>query len=39
MLSYRMHHREFEPPEELRDTIKCFWYNRRERQRYTDFIE
>jgi AraC-like DNA-binding protein len=22
-----MQHREFEPPEELRDTIKCFWYN------------
>jgi len=25
-----MHHQEFAPPEELRDTIKCFWYNRRE---------
>ena len=25
-----MLHQEFEPPEELRDTIKCFWYNRRE---------
>ena len=25
-----MQHQEFEPPEELRDTIKCFWYNRRE---------
>ena len=25
-----MHHQEFEPPEELRDTIKCFWYNRRD---------
>jgi len=22
-----MLHQEFEPPEELRDTIKCFWYN------------
>lgn len=22
-----MRHQEFEPPEELRDTIKCFWYN------------
>jgi AraC-like DNA-binding protein len=22
-----MYHQEFEPPEELRDTIKCFWYN------------
>lgn len=25
-----MLHQEFEPPEELRDTIKCFWYNRRD---------
>ncbi|SEP03096.1 AraC-type DNA-binding protein [Mucilaginibacter gossypiicola] len=25
-----MKHQEFEPPEELRDTIKCFWYNVRE---------
>ncbi len=25
-----MHHQEFDPPEELRDAIKCFWYNRRE---------
>ena len=24
------HHEEFEPPEELRDTIRCFWYNRSE---------
>jgi AraC-like DNA-binding protein len=23
-----MHHQEFEPPGELQDTIKCFWYNR-----------
>jgi AraC-like DNA-binding protein len=23
-------HQEFEPPEELRNTIKCFWYNKRE---------
>jgi len=23
-----MYHQEFEPPEELRGTIKCFWYNR-----------
>ncbi len=22
-----MQHQEFEPPEELRDTIKCFWYS------------
>jgi AraC-like DNA-binding protein len=25
-----MYHQEFEPPEELRDTIKCFWHNIRE---------
>ncbi|RWY52611.1 AraC family transcriptional regulator [Mucilaginibacter gilvus] len=25
-----MQHQEFEAPGELRDTIKCFWYNRRE---------
>jgi AraC-like DNA-binding protein len=25
-----MHHQEFEPPEESRDAIKCFWYNRRD---------
>jgi len=25
-----MLHQEFEAPEELRDTIKCFWYNRRD---------
>jgi len=25
-----MHHQEFLPPEALRDTIKCFWYNRRD---------
>ncbi|MES1160524.1 MAG: helix-turn-helix domain-containing protein [Bacteroidota bacterium] len=23
-------HKEFEPPEELRDTIKCFWYEKRD---------
>jgi len=23
-----MQHQEFEPPEELQDTIKCFWYNK-----------
>ena len=27
MLPFKMQHQEFEPPEELRDTIKCFWYN------------
>jgi AraC-like DNA-binding protein len=25
-----MHHQEFEPPEALRDAIKCFWYNSRD---------
>lgn len=25
-----MHHQEWESPEELSDTIKCFWYNRRD---------
>jgi AraC-like DNA-binding protein len=25
-----MHHQEFPPPEALRDTIKCFWYNKRD---------
>jgi len=25
-----MQHQEFEPPDELRDAIKCFWYNRRD---------
>ena len=28
MRSFKMQHQEFGPPEELRDTIKCFWYNR-----------
>jgi AraC-like DNA-binding protein len=30
MLSFNMQHHEFEPPEQLRDTIKCFWYNKRD---------
>lgn len=30
MLSLNMYHQEFAPPEELRDTIRCFWYNKRE---------
>ena len=33
-----MHHQEFSPPEELRDSIKCFWYNRRDfGEQETDF--
>ena len=27
LLPLTMHHQEFPPPEELGDTIKCFWYN------------
>jgi AraC-like DNA-binding protein len=30
MLSSKMQHQEFESPEALRDTIKCFWYNRKD---------
>jgi AraC-like DNA-binding protein len=30
MLSCKMQHQEFEPPQELRDAIKCFWYDRRD---------
>ncbi|HEV2478277.1 MAG TPA: helix-turn-helix domain-containing protein [Puia sp.] len=30
MLPFKMLHQEFEPPEELRDTIKCFWHNIRD---------
>jgi AraC-like DNA-binding protein len=29
-MSFNMHHQEFEPPEILRDAIKCFWYDTRE---------
>ncbi|MCW3463019.1 helix-turn-helix domain-containing protein [Chitinophaga nivalis] len=27
MLPFNMQHQEFDPPEALRDIIKCFWYN------------
>lgn len=30
MLPPKIQHREFEPPEELRDLIKCLWYARRD---------
>jgi len=30
MLTFNMYHQEFEPPEELKDTIKCFWHNTRD---------
>jgi AraC-like DNA-binding protein len=29
-ITLKMQHQEFEPPEELQDTIKCFWYNSKE---------
>ena len=29
-LSFKMRHQEFEPPGELCNTIKCFWYNSRD---------
>lgn len=28
MLPFKMQHQEFEPPDELRDVIKCFWHNK-----------
>lgn len=28
MTAFKMQHQEFDPPDELRDVIKCFWYNR-----------
>ncbi|MDR6561834.1 MULTISPECIES: helix-turn-helix domain-containing protein [unclassified Arcicella] len=28
MLPFNTHHQEFDPPEELRDSIKCFWYDK-----------
>lgn len=30
MSSFKIQHREFEPPEALRDSIKCFWHDRRD---------
>lgn len=27
IISFKMQHQEFEPPEALPDTIKCFWYD------------
>ena len=32
-----MLHQEFEPPKELRDTIRCFWYNKREAEQQPNF--
>jgi AraC-like DNA-binding protein len=39
MLPFKMQHQEFEPPEELRDTIKCFWYNKRESEALQSVFE
>jgi len=33
MLSFKKYHKEFEPPEILKNMIKCFWYDR------IDFVE
>jgi AraC-like DNA-binding protein len=30
MVSFKMQHQEFEPPGELQDAIKCFWYDQRD---------
>jgi AraC-like DNA-binding protein len=34
-----MYHQEFSPPEQLRDTIKCFWYNRRDTEELQSSFE
>ena len=34
-----MDHQEFPPPEQLRDTIKCFWYNRRDSEELQPSLE
>jgi AraC-like DNA-binding protein len=34
-----MQHQEFEPPEELRDSIKCFWHNTREVEELQETFE
>jgi len=34
-----MHHQEFPPPEQLSDTIKCFWYNSRDVGELTSSFE
>lgn len=34
-----MLHQEFEPPEELRDAIKCFWYNTRDMEELESSFE
>jgi AraC-like DNA-binding protein len=39
MLSVNMHHREFEPPLALQDSIKCFWYDKIELQQLQSNFE
>ncbi|ASK32672.1 AraC family transcriptional regulator [Chryseobacterium sp. T16E-39] len=34
-----MYHQEFDVPEELQDTIKCFWYNRRDSEETQSIFE
>lgn len=37
MLTFQTHHLEFEPPEELQDSIKCFWYDKRDSKEESTF--
>lgn len=38
MLNFKLHHLEFDAPEILQDSIKCFWYDRRDScEEFSDF--
>ncbi|MCA1920174.1 MAG: helix-turn-helix domain-containing protein [Flavobacterium piscis] len=38
MLNFKLHHFEFDAPEILQDSIKCFWYDRRDSgEEFSDF--
>lgn len=39
MLSFQKHHQEFEPAEELQDSIKCFWYDKIELEEFQTGFE
>lgn len=39
MLTFRKHHIEFDPPELLQDSIKCFWYDKRISGEDTSYFE
>ncbi len=39
MLPYHIQHLEFNPPEHLKDIIKCFWYDKREFCEYPALFE